>query len=796
VPGLPGPAGGVARDASLVAGVFLLCLAGLAFQVALTRLCSAALNYHLTFLALSAGVLGTGAGGTWVALWRRSGRDVEEAPGGATRPWPARHRLSLLVIGAAGMMALLGGAFAWVPLTTLPAPWLVALLLLGYPALAGPFFFAGAAVALALRTWPRAAGRIYAADLAGAGVGCLLAVPAMDLLAPPLTAAACAVLALAGARLLAPYGRWYPVAGAIGLLAVLAGVLQPSVPNVLPSKPLAVLLDTTRFPGASRELTAWDATSRVDVFHVPGHQLLWQVGRGDDPSGLQPLEMKGITIDADALSAVLRREPGQSLPVLRRLPASVVYELAPRRRVLVIGPGGGVDVAAALAYGAERVEAVEVNRAVVRLLLGPLAAYSGGLFADPAVRLVHDEGRGYLQRSGERYDAIVLTAVDNWAALASGAYSLSESYIYTAEAMGAYYEHLTPGGMLAISRWYTAPPRELQRLAQMSVELLQAQGESPQRSVLLVRAGDFGTLLVRRGTMSESEVARAQAFAASRGFDLQSAAAGEWWTGPGHRSPTDDRPFFFDFLPWSAVLRGQADPLPRGHAVLLLALIQGTCLGVAGVVLPMRRLRHGPAPAGLLVPGLYAASIGLGFMLVELTLFQRLILLLGLPALSLAVAMAGLLLGAGAGSALWGRSRPREARLVLGGAAVVLTLHATLLPALWPVAMTWPLAGRLILALVSVFIPGLAMGPALPAMVALVSPESRVPSPESTARSRPGAGLVPWLWGINGAASAVGAALAVMLAMELGARQVLLLAAGCYALAAVLLARWPTRVPR
>jgi hypothetical protein len=573
-------------------------------------------------------------------------------------------------------------------------------------------------------------------------------------------------------------------------VAVAAGALRPATPNVLASKPLAVFLDPQRYPGAELLVTRWDATSRVDVFRSPGASLLWVPtsgeGRGVGPGGAAASdtpELLGMTLDADALTAVVQRRPGQPLTFAGRLPASAAFAAAPRANVLVIGPGGGVDVATALTYGAARVEAVEVNRGVAALMLGPLAGYSGDLFRDPAVHLVIDEGRSYLRRSPRRYDAIVLTAVDSWAALASGAYSLAESYLYTREAMDTYLDRLQDGGVVAISRWYTAPPREMQRLASMAGESLAAHGLDPSSGRILLRtsgepgqrdgtAGDFGTLIVRRGAFPASEVARVRDFGAANGFAVyvgeavDGVMAGPLAGGSSvlARPATDDRPYFFDFLPWSDVLRGRGGPggLPRGHAVLLLALLQGACLGIAGLVVPRRRLppwcRGGPR----LRLGAFAGGAGLAFMLAEMALLQRLTLLLGQPGLSLAVALAGLLVGAGIGAARW--RRPSRRPLLL--AATLLAGAAAVLPALWETALGWPTPGRLVLALGAALLPALAMGQALPAGAARLG------------RGDPA--VLPWIWGVNGAASAMGTALAVMLAMEWGGRVVLLIAAVLY----------------
>ena len=766
------------RPAGVRAGIFLLSLAGLLFQVVLTRLASAALNYHLTFLAVSAGVLGTGIGATWIAC-------------GGLRRTPGRAGLPLLATAAAWTIALALAGFAWLPLGAFGAPGLLALTLLAYPVLAAPYVCAGAAVALALRTWPGRTGGLYAADLAGAGAGSLLAIPLMSLLGPPLAGAAAAGAAIGAVPLLAGGGRRYGLALGAGAVALATAALPPAAPNVLATKPLAVFLDPVRHPGASRLATRWDATSRVDVFRSPGAALLWSdaaAGGGADAGGGAP-ELLGMTIDGDALTAVPVRRPGERLPYAGRLPASAAYAVAPRADVLVIGPGGGLDVAAALSYGAARVEAVEVNPGVAGLVLGPLAAAGGDLYREPGVRLVVDEGRSYLQRSPQRYDAIVLTAVDSWAALASGSYSLAESYLYTEEAVGLYLDRLNEGGVLAVSRWFTAPPKELQRLATVAGEAVRARGGSPAGARLLLRApggdpdapGEFGTLLVRRGSFTADEVERARAFAAAGGLTLYAGDDLAALLAPADaadalvaRPATDDRPYFFDFLPWSRLLGGDlpAGGLPRGHAVLLLALIQGLCLGVAGVVVPRRRLPEWCRGRRRLRLGAFAGAAGLGFMLAEMALLQRLTLLLGQPGLSLALSLAGLLLGAGLGASGWRRAAGRPA-LALAGAAALLALAALLLPALASTALGWPLPARIALALSATFLPAVLMGTALPLCAA------------GPGRSDPA--VLPWLWAVNGAASAVGAALAVLLAMEWGGRAVLLGGAALYLAMAALL---------
>ena len=744
---------------------FWLGSGGIVFQLALTRLASASLDYHLTFLVIAAAMLGGACGGVWVAGW------LAPAEAGHDRRMALRSCLAAAIVGA-GILA----AFGLVPLARLGAG--------GVLAFTGAWFLAtvlcyggvSGAMALLLRNAPHP-GRVYAADLAGAAAGCLTALAAMHGLGPPATAALAVVLLLIAAMRL---GRRHArVLIAIGptLALAAAGAVLAWRPNVPATKPLAAFLDTARYPDAHVELTRWDGFARVDVFDAPGALLLWQ------PAARQPAslpELRGITLDGDALTAAARLEPGEQPGAAARLPASLPFVVTRRRRVLVIGPGGGLDVAAALGYGAETVDAVEVSPAMAQVMRGPLAEFSGNLYARPGVHLIVGEGRSFLQRTPARYDAIVMTAVDSWAALASGAYSLAESYLYTRESFATFYEHLDAGGVLAVSRWFSRPPREMDRLVDLARATLAAHGQAPERAIILQRAGDFGTLLVRKGEFTAQEVAQARAAVQQNGFALaydplvRSGTFAPIVSGMGAPAalPSDNRPYFFDFTSWTDVLRPGASALPRGHAVVLLCLVESLAVTVAALGLPLRRLRHALPLASQARWAAYFAALGAGFIGVELVLQQRFTLLLGHPLLSLADTLAGLLAGAALGSWLATTDAVRvRGALLLAAVAVVLACYAALLQHLVSGALGWAWTARAGLALALAFLPAVCMGTALPLGL----------------RRLPASSAFAWAWGINGAASALGASLATMAAMEWGFSSVLLASAACYALAAALL---------
>jgi hypothetical protein len=209
------------------------------------------------------------------------------------------------------------------------------------------------------------------------------------------------------------------------------------------------------------------------------------------------------------------------------------------------------------------------------------------------------------------------------------------------------------------------------------------------------------------------------------------------------------------------------------NLLLSLVLVCALLLAIIGVPLALHAIRRGQrCPLGGREIA-YFLLIGLGFMLVEIPLIQRLTLFLGHPTYALTVVLAGLLLYSGVGSLLAGRWTPEIAlarwRRVLIALCVLLLLFRLGLDPLLAAAQGLPTAGRIAVALALLAPLGLCMGVPLPlAMLAL-------------GRREPTG--IPWAWAINGASSVVASVGALWLAAFWGFSAVFLLALGCYALA-------------
>ena len=103
---------------------------------------------------------------------------------------------------------------------------------------------------------------------------------------------------------------------------------------------------------------------------------------------------------------------------------------------LLVGSAAGNEILASLHFHAQDIEAVELNPVTLSLLTDHFADYTGISTDQPGVSLHNGDGRSYLARSDKKYDLIWFVAPDSYAAInaaSSGAFVLSESYLYTSE---------------------------------------------------------------------------------------------------------------------------------------------------------------------------------------------------------------------------------------------------------------------------------------------------------------------------------------------------------------------------
>jgi spermidine synthase len=782
--------------------VAMLSAAGLAYEVLLTRLFALIQWHHFAYMVISLALLGYGASGTFLTLTRA---DRQEG-----FPTAFAVYATLFGVSAIGCFALAQGLqfnpleLAWDPRQPLR-------LLAVYGLLAVPFFFAACGIGLALIRFAQAMPRVYGADLLGAALG---GVGVMGLLfvqpAERALAVAAGVGILAGAVVAGGRRRYWPagVMVVLAMMVVLAGrylALQPSA-----YKDISQALEVQ---GASVTAQRTGPLGLVQVVQSPAVPIRIAPGLSLMSEAIPPAQF-GLFIDGNGPSPVIPR--GANLAYLDQMPTALPYALLREPEVLVLGAGGGSEVLQALSLGARRVDAVELDPNVIGVLREDMAGRVVPALTDPRVRTHMAEARGFVESTAQRYDLIQLALLDSFAAAGGGLHGLSESYLYTVEAMEAMLARLRPEGLLAVTRWLKLPPRDGLKLFGTAAVALERQGVSdPGARLAMIRSWSTTTLLVKHGPLTTQDIAAIKRFAdrlqydlvhypgmgeaeANRRNRLESPAfyrGAQALLGPDRRRfleesryvltpATDDKPYFFQFFRWSGFVaalaardRGGLGLVEWGYPILVLTLVQAIILSVVLILLPLL-VRRGIVREGRwrFFALAYFGAIGLGFMALEIALIQKLVLYLHHPVYAVAFVLVTLLLGAGSGS-LWAmglRQRPaRWAALSAGGVAAAAIAIGLGIDGLFQDLLGQQTWVRVVAAGMVVVPLGLLLGMPFPLGLTLL------------ARGAPE--LTPWAWGINGCASVIGAVSAGLLAVHLGFAGVLWVAAGLYAVAAALM---------
>jgi hypothetical protein len=755
--------------------VALTTLATLLLELSLTRIFSVVLFYHFAFLAISIALFGLGAGGVFSYV-------VADRPGNL---FSKLGRLSA-VNGLLVVFALAAVLWQREELTN------VRLAILFFTT-SLPFFVSGIIVSLAISEGMERVDRVYFFDLLGAAGGCLLLDPLLRAVGGENTIIVVALLFAAAAAI------WHTMAGSLGgrvaSVALGLGLLGLIVGNFGKTGVLRVHYAKGQKLG-NEFFVKWNSFSRIAV--AP-----------EKDSG-----MPTIFIDADASTGIANFD-FQNLSEHERRDLQyqgpgLPYMVLPGAKTLIIGPGGGWDVARALSGGSRDITAVEINPLIARVVMKEqYPELSRRLYFRPDVHLVVEDGRSFVRRSEDKFQVIQATLVDTWASTAAGAFALSENNLYTTDAFSDYLGHLTDDGFLAFTRWGLDPPRESLRLISLGIAALARLGENdPSTHFVVVREGSVvgwakDTVLISRKPFSAEYLARARRTIAEA--HIQTIyLPDETTSNPFHdliHSPrpaeyerqyrfdispvSDNRPFFFYTVQprdiWAFITESNSSSADYkiNKAVPLLFGLMAVSIAATAIILALPPLLLGtrlPRRRGVLWFLLYFVCIGAGYILVEVALIQKFVLFLGHPTYALTVVIFSMLLSSGLGS-FWSRRLvgQSQAKISLALAAVII-LVAALAAVVSPLVaggVGWPQWSKIATAVLLIFPAGFAMGMPFPS--GLKRLEARQQS------------SVRWAWSLNAAASVMGSAGAIVCSIYFGLIQTLLIGAALYLLALLIL---------
>jgi len=757
-------------SASLISAtvvVFFSTFALLMLQILQTVTLSLQIFHNTAFLVISVCMIGLGGGGSLAAYMRHRGLAIT-------------HRTLWVTSLLFACSVLIGGILNS---RMHDLEWLIFTSFL-------PYLFVGLLLPMIFQTWPRHAGRIYFFDLVGSGLGAVTLIYLLDFLGDAgKVHLVVTEVALAGTLAVAlSLSR-----GAVittGLVALAVAMLFPFSGDLFqyqpaPGKTYGRIL---RNPDMKSTLdwSKWSYLGRLDSV-IPGEGVenfgYFGDWLRDEEGGVS--ETRLLFASGDNWSSTVDFK-GDARYRKRFLDASVPaapYLFVNEPDVLNIGLGGGIDVFLALNHGARSVVGVEINPLMIEAVAERHPDFFDNPYHDPRMTIHEMDGRTFANQTDDRFDVITLTAVDTGAGLSAGAYVMSENYLYTQEALDAYIRLLKPGGVIFVYRSSNA----IVRILSTATESLRKLGiDDPENHFALFGGKKWIGAIIGRDPLPPNDIARLSA----RIDD--GAYGGMRFYLPG--VPFNQQTIFKQFIEAVAENREQEfldscsldlapvyDDMPffyhherdfsssQAGQRLLWILTLVTTGAAFLIILPLLVIR-GAAPPRTWVTTLgYFSCIGVGFMLVEIALIQKLVLFLGHPSYSLTVTLFSMLVFSGLGSLAvdrFDRVTTTGLAKVVPGIVAVLAFYAFGLDSLLESFHVSSLVGRAVI-VSAVLAPGsVLMGMLLPSMIRLLGNRDSV--------------LICWAWGVNALASVAASVLGVIVSMNWGFTVTLLCGVVCY----------------
>ena len=792
-----------------ILSIALTSAGALGYEILLMKLFSIIQWHHFAYMIISLALLGYGASGTFLALFQER----------LLKHFPFAYISSIFLFGVSSIVCFLfAQEISFNPLEMFWDYKQIVWLFIIYLLLTLPFFFAANGIGLALIRYKTDISRLYRADMIGAGLGSLGILGLLYLFFPSSILQIIAALGV--------------VTAAIGLKELRIGSKKvflliftiSAFLLLLPNR--AIELNLSQYKDLSQVLRIKGAEI-IDEFSSPfgtlsivqNTQVPFRYVPGLSIACLTepPLQL-GIFTNGDGMS-VLTKYPNslEKLSYLDYQTSALAYHLKKLDKVLIIGAGGGSDVLQALYHNTQKIEGVELNPAMVKIVEKKYGDFTGNIYSLENVNIHIAEAREFITSTKEKYDLIQISMVDSSGASSSGLQSISENYLYTVESIENSINSLAPNGYLSISRWIKLPPKDTLKLFAMALEALEKQGvKEPQKQLMLIRGWQTSTLIVKNGLFNKDEIQKLTDFSDKRFFDrayyygMQSSEANRFniLQEPfvynsikailqdrekffesykfDVRVSSDNKPYFYHYFKLdtlSEILslkdQGGLHLLEWGYLILIASFFQAVVASIVLIILPLFKYKkalkkeEGAGKRDVLI---YFFSLGIGFLFIEIYFIQKFILFLGHPIITIAVVLSSFLIFAGLGSgyskqfsALKGfRITARYASLgifIFGG------LYGLILDTLFTYLITQAQILKILFSILLIAPLAFAMGIPFPMGLSQLAKDS--PS------------LIPWGWGVNGCASVISAIGASLISIHFGFNAVIIVALGFYLIALI-----------
>jgi spermidine synthase len=788
-------------SARIQTSIFLISAALIAYQILLVKLFSIQYWYHFAYLIISIALLGFGASGAFILVFRRflNGNVAF-----------VLFVCPILLVFSIWGNVYLNQAIGFNPLMIIWQKSEILRLVFLSLSLFVPFFLGALCIGLGFSTAPHHIHRIYFANLTGSGLGSLIILLSAFHMRPYDILLVISVIAISAS--LAVVRNIIRTGTTCAILVFMIGLhvflLRDAPLQMSPFKDLSQAASLTK---AKKETETFGPLGLVTVLDSPAYHYLPDLSL-NCPFPLP--QQKGLFLDGNTVGAIHHVEGDpKTLHIMDYRTNALAYKLRDEPDVLILGGGSGTEIINARYHKAKTVSVVEMNGDIVRLMQGPYAAFSGNVYHPENAMVIVEEGRGYLQKTNHFFDLIQISLLESMGTASAGVYSLNENYLFTTEALGVCLNRLKPGGILSISRWMKNPPRDNIKLLAMAIEAVESSENGrmePARSIIIIRSWQTATILVKNGVFHQKDVEVVRSFCKTRSFDvcyhpgiteeetnifnkmeedplyhaafrLMSPEREAFYrTYPFHIRPaTDDSPFFSHFFKMGMVAgypgswdRAWIPFMDWGYIMVWITAGILTVLGMVLILAPIPFVL--PSSRGLISVLVYFGVLGMAYMFLEISILQQFIRYLYDPVFSASVVIGSFLVYSGIGSLLAGKIRPLQPKHLWGSVCLIGVMGIVLITSdSWLQNILSPLSLWTRMLICSAIIAPLAipMGLPFPSGLSALTPHRET--------------LIPWAWGINGFFSVIGSATTVLIAIGYGFKSVIFLSVLLYILAAV-----------
>ena len=768
----------------------------IAFQLVLMQLLSIVQWHHFAFMIIAIAMLGFGASGTFIALFRKR----------LIANFDLLYPLLMILTGISMMIVFPLSRIGVLELDVfrlfsdssqlwvLGANYLIFFL---------PFFLGATSIGMIFIKHPEVIGKCYFSNLVGSGLGGIMVLFITGWLFPEQLMVITGVLSVIAGIMSSPKFK-KPLFITISAISVVIATIMLAFPFDLNPSEYKSISKTLNLPEAEIEKRIPDTHGVIEVVSSPA--LRYAPSLSMSFTGRVPVK-KNVFLNGN-FYGVIPEEPGERPHIHSYTTMALPYVINDRPEVLILNAGTGSNISHALSSGVQRLDATINNISIINLMEGPYSEISGDLFTSEKVNLHHSDVRIYLSSiSGQKYDLIKLPVMEAFGGT-SGLASLQENYELTIEAFKLMWQALKDDGVIAVTSWMDYPARTSLKIAATLAKTARNMGiDDPEEHIVAIRSWGNISFILKKTPLTNEEIEKIRHFCDNMYFDPAfmkgiSAEEKEYYNkmedhafftyldeiimtpnpliykdyGFSIAPATDDKPFFSQFLrlknlPHIISIYGfqQLPYLELGYLTVVVTLVQSTLLAVILIVLPLFWLRNtGKKKSNIF---LFFSAIGIGYMFLEIILIQKFVLYFGYPIYAITAVISTMLIASGAGSLYSAKVKypGRSVALVSLIILSVLFVYAIFLSPVLQGTLSFSRPLKIFIALILIAIPAFFMGMPFPMAIRHLSKNSPA--------------LIPWSWGINGCFSVISSALAMFLALEIGFTSVMIGAVICYALA-------------